>query len=297
MTLPQDRLFIICAYVSGEQRLQEKLGRAEARHAVERCISRTERAVASQGGRVLKTEGDRLTALFESADSALQAACDIERRIDGIPPVSGIKLTVGVGFRPGDVAQDDYGVSRDAVDLAQRLAELSQGNQILTTGDSVAVLSPSIQRLIRCVEGPPTNVGDSEVMLYSVEWRNSPEAATGQSEKTQLERQARLRLRHADVDLQVDDNRGLFNFGRGATNDHVVADRRASRYHARIERRNESYVLVDMSSNGTYVKFEGEEEVVLRRQEIPLRGRGRIAFGHSGSDDDAETIEFFLGKH
>jgi predicted component of type VI protein secretion system len=40
----------------------------------------------------------------------------------------------------------------------------------------------------------------------------------------------------------------------------------ASRMHARIERRRDKFVLVDQSSNGTYVRIDGEPEIQLRRE-------------------------------
>jgi predicted component of type VI protein secretion system len=72
----------------------------------------------------------------------------------------------------------------------------------------------------------------------------------------------------------------------------VLADRKASRVHARIERRRDKFLLVDQSSNGTYVTFAGESEIVLRREELILRGHGQIAFGHSIAESSEEIVEF-----
>ena len=47
----------------------------------------------------------------------------------------------------------------------------------------------------------------------------------------------------------------------------------------RIERRRDKFVLIDHSSNGTYVTVQGEPEIVLRREELTLRGRGQVSFG------------------
>jgi pSer/pThr/pTyr-binding forkhead associated (FHA) protein len=103
-----------------------------------------------------------------------------------------------------------------------------------------------------------------------------------------------LRLRHAGIGVQLDAKCDALSFGRDASNDLIVADRRASRNHARIERRVNHYFLVDQSTNGTYVTFDGELEFALKREEVPLRGRGRIAFGHSSRDASAEIVEFEL---
>ena len=82
--------------------------------------------------------------------------------------------------------------------------------------------------------------------------------------------------------------------GRDAQNDVVIADRLASRMHARIERRRDKFVLVDQSSNGTFVTVDGEGEVQLRREELMLRGRGHICFGHSYAADPSETVSYLF---
>jgi predicted component of type VI protein secretion system len=66
----------------------------------------------------------------------------------------------------------------------------------------------------------------------------------------------------------------------------------ASRLHARIERRRDKFVLVDQSSNGTYVTVDGEKEILLRREELVLRGRGQITFGHGVHADAAEVLTY-----
>jgi hypothetical protein len=66
----------------------------------------------------------------------------------------------------------------------------------------------------------------------------------------------------------------------------------ASRVHGRIERRRDRFYYVDMSTNGTYVTNEGDEEIVLRRDQLMLRGRGRISFGHSAGDAEGEVVTF-----
>ena len=51
-----------------------------------------------------------------------------------------------------------------------------------------------------------------------------------------------------------------FSLGRNSDNDLVLSDQRVSRYHARITRRGESFLLEDLdSSNGT----------LLRKKQLP----------------------------
>ena len=82
--------------------------------------------------------------------------------------------------------------------------------------------------------------------------------------------------------------------GRDAGCDIVVAEPKASRQHARIERRRDKFFLTDQSTNGTYVTFAGESEIVLRREEAMLRRSGRIVFGHSASDAGGDVVEFSI---
>ena len=92
---------------------------------------------------------------------------------------------------------------------------------------------------------------------------------------------ARLALRHGEREIHLSDAVASLSLGRDAQNDVVVADRLASRLHAKIERRRDHFMLVDQSSNGTYVTVEGEGEFEVRREEFKLHGRGHISFGHS----------------
>ena len=73
----------------------------------------------------------------------------------------------------------------------------------------------------------------------------------------------------------------------------VVKDPRVSRTHARIEWRNGSIVIVDVSTYGTWIRFDGSgSDVLLRREECVLHGRGEIALGASFSDISIPTLKF-----
>jgi pSer/pThr/pTyr-binding forkhead associated (FHA) protein len=100
---------------------------------------------------------------------------------------------------------------------------------------------------------------------------------------------SRMRISHGGREVMVVSS---LTMGRHASNDVPLTDRWASRAHARIERRKDKYVLVDLSSNGTFVVFDGGEEVRLRREELIMYGSGRISFGHPASEADAEVVGF-----
>jgi adenylate cyclase len=55
----------------------------------------------------------------------------------------------------------------------------------------------------------------------------------------------------------------------------------ASREHCHIEFRRGKYVLVDHSTNGTYVYLDDQTPIYLRREELPLQGHGYIGLGQT----------------
>ena len=105
-------------------------------------------------------------------------------------------------------------------------------------------------------------------------------------------RQARLLLRYEGREWRFE-GPGELTLGRGGGCDVVVVDPKASRQHAHIERRRDKYVLVDHSSNGTWVCYTGETEgIVLRREELILRVSGLICFGHVLAEGEGAPLEF-----
>jgi hypothetical protein len=76
----------------------------------------------------------------------------------------------------------------------------------------------------------------------------------------------------------------------------MVNDPRVSRTHARLEWRNGSVVLVDVSSYGSWVRFGSNQgsDVLLRREECVLHGEGELAFGASFADGSVPTVHFSI---
>ena len=102
---------------------------------------------------------------------------------------------------------------------------------------------------------------------------------------------AQLRLKYLDQDIVLDVTRSSITLGRDKLADVTIVDRMGSRLHGKIEYRLGKFVLGDHSANGTFVTFENEPEIVLRREEVVLRNKGSIAFGQS-RETASEVAEF-----
>ena len=290
------KMCVLFADVSGSTRLYEKLGDKEALQAVERCISRMKRATEQYHGRVIKTIGDEVMAVFDSAESGFHAACDMQLRIEKLPPVSGIKMGIRVGFHFGMAIEENNDVFGDTVNMASRMAGLAKAGQIITTAETLAPMPSLLRQSTRDIDALSVKGKADDVQVCEVLWQESAELtmkAASISPPQPIE--VRMEVRHLGVEWTLDANNSLLALGRDPTCDIVIGDRRASRTHSKIERRRDKFVLIDQSTNGTYVKFEGEAEFVLKREEVILRGKGVISFGHANVEGGDEVVEFRVG--
>jgi len=153
------------------------------------------------------------------------------------------------------------------------------------------MLSPWLRMRTRPLAALTVKGKAHDLDVWELLWQESADDLTTLATRVSVPR-ARLRLRHGEREIVLDESQSALAFGRDAQNDLVVADRLASRLHGRIERRRDRFVLVDHSSNGTFVTQEGEAEMPLRREEFVLRGRGHISFGHAYAADPSETLDF-----
>ncbi len=99
-------------------------------------------AVEEHGGRVVKTTGDGLHAVFETAASALTATLDAQRRLHaatwaGIAPDS---LRVRMGLHSGEAQWRDGDYYGTAVNRAARIMALGHGGQVLLSAVTAALL-------------------------------------------------------------------------------------------------------------------------------------------------------------
>ncbi len=292
-------LAVLFADVSGSTRLYEKLGDTEALRAVERCIKRMERAVEAFRGKVVKTIGDEVMAVFDSAEEAFQSAGEMQQRITDLPPVSGVKLAIRLGFHFGPVIEDKGDYFGDTVNTAARLAGLAKAGQALTSGDTVARLPELLQCSTRDLDQMSVKGKAEELHVFEMLWQEgeeltmkAPSIRAGAKSASSSGAAPRLCVRYAGEVMVLDEKRPGLSMGRDAACDLMIRDRRASRNHGKIERRGDKYVLVDISTNGTYVQLKGEAEFLLRREELVLRGSGRISFASPGETEGADIAEF-----
>ena len=287
-------LAVLFADITESTRLYEKLGNARALECVGLCLNIMRESALGCGGRVVQTIGDEVLCVFPTALAATQAATEMQSRIEMQEPVSGWRLQIHIGLQFGPVLEEGPDVFGDCVNVAARMVKLAKPSQIIAGGECVEALTRPMKDQTRALDKLPVKGREQEIEVYEVLWRQSEElthmASRAPGPPNQV--QVRLCLRHGGKEMILGPGRELLKLGRENSCDIVIADRKASREHARIERRRDKFVLVDVSSNGTFVTFQGEPEMAVKREEVLLRGRGSMSFGHPYSADPTEVAAF-----
>jgi adenylate cyclase len=293
MNAPRN-LCLLFADVAGSTRLYERIGDTEALRAVERCLSILKRVTESYQGRVIKTIGDEIMSALPSAESGLQAASEMQQRINDLPALDGIKLAIRIGFHYGPVVEVDGDVFGDTVNTAARMSSLARGGQIFTTQSTVAALPELLRMATRDLDALSVKGKAEDVNVFEVIWQENSDLTMKASGLPHTPFASRLQLRYRELEVILDVTSAPLVMGRDATCGLVIRDPRASRQHVRIERQRDKFVLYDQSTNGTYVRVGSMAEAVLRHEMMPLHGTGTIAFGHPVAEAGIDALEFAL---
>ncbi len=277
---------VLFADVSGSTRLYETAGDAVALEAIARCIEALKKATDAGGGRVIKTIGDEIMAVFASAQAAGAAAAEMQAAIERLPAVGASKLGVKIAFQAGPVIQRDNDVFGDTVNLAARLVEQAVKGQILTSMETAETLGPLFRAWTRTLYPIEVKGKAEKVVLCELMWNQQSDATAvaGGNRLTARAAPTVLRLEYGGKELSRRRETDSVILGREEGCDLVVHDDKASRRHCTIERRQDKWVLKDHSTNGTFVTVEGDSEVLLQREEFTLRKRGWICCGQARSE-------------
>ena len=287
---------VLFADIAGSTKLYDTLGDNAAKHMIDECIALMRAITGQYGGRVIKTIGDEVMCVLPDADSGCLAAMDMQLKISALPTVSGVQRAIRAGFHCGPVIEESNDVFGDTVNLAARMAGLAKGTQIMTTRATVDQLSTLLKSGTRQIAALSVKGKGDDVEVCEVIWQASDEMTMATPSILSTARPVVLWLKHGANEQQLEQANAGIVLGRDAACQIVIADRMASRQHARIERRRDKFFLIDQSTNGTFVAVAGEPEISLRREEVMLRGSGQIAFGHSVTADGegGEVVEFSL---
>ncbi len=289
-------LAIVFADVVGSTRLYELMGDLKARDMVAICIDVMRGATEQHQGTVIKTMGDEVMATFPTADLALNAAAQMQQLISRHSQlkVEGQPVAIRVGCHLGPVVLENRDVFGSTVHTANRMTSQAKAGQIMTTAAVVDKLSPQWRAAVRQVDIANLRGQGGEIALYEVLWQT--EDVTSMVPAIALAGRTgpavRLRLRFQDRDIVLDEQHPSIVIGRAEDNDVVIKGNLISRLHARIEINRHKFVLIDQSTNGTFVQTDDGDEAFVRRDSLQIKGKGLIGLGKLPEEDSPQTIRF-----
>ena len=288
---------ILFADLRGSTSLYETLGTTDASAVVTQSVALLARVVATCGGQVVKTLGDGLLAMFTDPVAAVAAADELHEAMERIggPGTTTIAqklrdgpLKLQVAIALGGVVELGGDVFGDAVNVAARLLDHAGDNETLVTSSVLGQLGAAQRGRFRSLDRIQLR-GRAEpvhVYLLDAERPHGDEDTTAFGDIGPADEPEAIRLTWMDMGRVYAGTSLPVILGRSPQATYCIDDSRVSRVHARIDWHGGTFLLTDLSYNGTYVHFDNDPTVVsLRRGHCTLHGSGLIVLGAPPGSD------------
>lgn len=280
----------------GSTRLYERVGNLQAAALVTGSVAQMARLVGAAGGKVIKTLGDGLMAVFAEPLAAIDAADALHESIS-LPAASEaapepLRLQIALAHGPlVEQAGDCFG---DAVNVAARLLGHAGDDETLVHSALREVLDPAfVAARLRPVGALQLRGRQEKVEVDRLLPRLGGEFdSTVAASSFQSFEPAAIRLTWEGVQQTFAAEVLPLILGRGPTAQCRIDDARISRAHARIDWNGSSFELVDLSTNGTWLRFGSGGWLGLRRGHCTLHGSGSIGLGSAPAAAAGPSIDF-----
>ena len=286
---------IMFADVVGSTQLYDEFGDTKASETVAVCLDVMKDATHQFDGTVIKTIGDEVMSTFASVDEAMSAAVMMQAQITLQSKKEGsIPVSIRIGCHYGPVVQEQNDIFGAAVHTANRMTSQAKARQIVLSGESVDQLGADLKKQTRQIDVASVRGRIDEVALYEYLW--NPEEATSMLPtiewENRIRKASRLVLSFRDLTIEVNDQNKHIDIGRADDNDLVVKGNLISRIHAKVELRRGKFVLIDQSTNGTFLQNLHGEELFVRRDSTEVIGEGTIGLGRAEQPGSSLAIHY-----
>jgi len=288
---------IMFADVSGSSSLYKKLGNAEAK----RCIDRTLKAMLQQlqqyKGHLVKTIGDEVMAYFDSPSMGVKCAQSIQQYSNERKDLLGVRI----GMDYGETLLEKGDVFGQTVNDAAYVSHVARSQEIVITHSLFEALSPKQKTECHQFDRIKLKGSKNKQLIYRLSWEvqtNKTHHATIVMSVDDISQQLQgdtLQLSMGNQQFILSPEQTPFVIGRDPKLASLhITSAQASREHCHIDFRRGKFVFVDNSTNGTYVSAQGEREIYLRREELPLSKRGFISVGQPKAQNTSDLISYSL---
>lgn len=295
--------------------------------AVAHCRRLTLRCIEIFGGHTPSPQSAPIIAAFSSANTACRAALVIREKTAALlaaesgrttpapgTPVICLQAREYVSWQTGSLLMDKLSPIIDALMKGE-----AAGRMHIDT-DTLKALSPDLQRHFQPeVDAPPHRLPAGRRFYRYLAARDAEATETAApaaqaaslvvaaqppraqmpvpaAHDTQPADPIQLCLTHAGTRIVLDGDRQTFTIGRNRSCHLCLTGANISRLHAWIHAESGRFILLDQSTNGTFVKIGSAPEIYLHRQEIVLREAGLIGLAGSTKDPATPQIAFQVSR-
>lgn len=292
----EDQQVILFADVCDSTKIYQHLGDEKTQALIAEGLKIMGEIVADHYGKVVKTIGDELMAVFSEPDYAVDSALLMlnllkQSELAGNP---GGTLRIKIGMHYGSVIQKDKDYFGNTVNAAARVVAQSKESQILITQAVLDKLKREHRERVRQIDRLNLKGLKEHFDLFEVLTADDPSGITVASfdHLSGSLNDGKMTLQCHGKKLVLDISKTAATLGRNLDNDLVVPVTSASRVHAIVEFKNGKFFLKDQSLNGTYIYTKSGPLRYVRREEVALEKKGFIALGQEMPESDLMIIQF-----
>ena len=191
---------VLFSDIKGSTAYFEKFGDDQGLAMVQRHNALLFPVIEGSGGRVVKTIGDAIMAVFADPRGALQGAIGMQRALesDRISRPGEEQIHIKVGLHSGPCIVKDKDVYGDVVNVASRVQNQTEPDQILITED---LLDAAKLIGVQCAQMGHTNMrGRIEpINIYAVAWSSTSNDQLIDELQAQYEKKLKDAKRRQDV--------------------------------------------------------------------------------------------------
>ena len=267
------------------------------RQKIAECTARITESVHDNHGIVARRAAESAFGTFPHAADALNAACNIqevqaEEARNSMDHTNSAPLGLRLGLTYGKMIVDAGQVSGDAIYVASQLAGRASSGQIFAAESIINALGDEVRGKVKSLGSVNLDDVQGDTEIFEIQWNHvteeTPSAPTAET-ATPEETGAPEETAPAGPQLSIQ-NRGK-EIVLGTKRPSVTLRSGKEReLHAKIELRDDRFVLVNLNTTGTRVRVGNEESLCL--DELELEGAGAISLGQDFREGSPEVLDF-----
>ncbi|PWK53645.1 adenylate/guanylate cyclase domain-containing protein [Pleionea mediterranea] len=287
---------ILFADVSGSSALYKSAGNEKAKLTIDKIISIMEYYTRKFEGRVVKTIGDEIMACFDDSEKACQAAMEMQIEAEAFVQAHSLGVRIGIGY--GKTLEEGSDLFGEAVNDAAFVTGIAKSSQILLTDSVISQLPENLKNATQKFDQVAIKGALDHSTIHRLFWK-TPSAGFSETQVFSSHDMSNhiddncIKLKANNQSFVIHPSDTPFTIGRNNKQVSLFIDSElVSRDHCHIVYRRGKFVLIDHSTNGTFIQPDGAQEIYLRREELPLLGDGTITLGISQSASNKDIIQF-----